>query len=198
MARSASHIDMRVIKTKRSIRSALAHLMTQRDISLISVSDVAHAAMVNKKTFLAHYASIYAVVEEMEGSALTSLKDTVGSADVIFDSERLGEVLCQIGAMASDTTSEFGCLLRSRVRDEFLSKMRVCISDKIGSDTIDSHIRASSKRVGYAIDFVSGGVVSIFSRWIDSGFKGSATDVASAMESFARSALIGYRSQLVK
>jgi AcrR family transcriptional regulator len=48
------------LKQNRRSGSALAKLMAERDISLISVSDVARVAMVNKKTFLAHYASVYA------------------------------------------------------------------------------------------------------------------------------------------
>lgn len=187
MARATPHIDMRVIKTKQAIRSALAKLMAERDISLISVSDVARVAMVNKKTFLAHYASVYAVLEEMETSALSSLEEAVGSVDVLVDRSRLTHALRSLGTLASDRTGDLGCLLSSRVRDELLSKVRVRLGDEFSS-----RMRSGEKKVGYTIDFVAGGIVSVLSQWADSGFAGSVDDVASVVESFTREALSSF------
>lgn len=51
--------DMRCIKTKKAIKNALANLMTEKDISQITVTDISELAMINRKTFYAHMWGIF-------------------------------------------------------------------------------------------------------------------------------------------
>ena len=50
--------DLRVIKTKKAIRQAFAELMSRKPIEEISISDISAEALINRKTFYAHYASV--------------------------------------------------------------------------------------------------------------------------------------------
>lgn len=53
-----THIDRRVIKTKRAIKEAFAKLLTQKDINDITISDIAAEANINRKTFYNYYGGI--------------------------------------------------------------------------------------------------------------------------------------------
>ena len=48
-----THIDRRVVKTKRAIKEAFAKLLTQKDINDITISDIAAEANINRKTTVA-------------------------------------------------------------------------------------------------------------------------------------------------
>ena len=61
-----THIDRRVVKTKRAIKAAFAKLLTQKDINDITISDIAAEANINRKTFYNYYGGIYEVVGEIE------------------------------------------------------------------------------------------------------------------------------------
>lgn len=58
-------IDLRVIKTKRAIRSAFFQLLQKRDVAQIRVVELARCAEINKSTFYLHYHDIYALYEEI-------------------------------------------------------------------------------------------------------------------------------------
>jgi len=53
-----SRTDLRVIKTKRAIRQAFAELVSRMPLEDITVSDIAQQALINRKTFYAHYAGV--------------------------------------------------------------------------------------------------------------------------------------------
>lgn len=85
-------MDMRIRKTRHAICEALERLMTERDISQISVKDVADTALINKKTFYAHYDSVYAVLDEMESTVVEALGETMEKFDLLRDRHALRSI----------------------------------------------------------------------------------------------------------
>ena len=70
--------DRRVRKTKKQLRSALTSLLLEKDISRVTVRDVADLADVNRGTFYAHYSDVYDLLHQLEDDLLRRLDD-VGS-----------------------------------------------------------------------------------------------------------------------
>lgn len=85
--------DKRVARTRRAIREALLGLMTQRGGADITPKDVADAALINKKTFMAHYASVGAVIQEMEDEAVSSVSEVLDEAAAATDEEGLARAI---------------------------------------------------------------------------------------------------------
>ena len=69
--------DRRVRKTKKQLRGALTSLLLEKDISHITVRDVADLADVNRGTFYAHYSDVYDLLHQLEDDLLSRL-DEVG------------------------------------------------------------------------------------------------------------------------
>ena len=63
--------DRRVRKTKKQLRSALTSLLLEKDISRVTVRDVADLADVNRGTFYAHYSDVYDLLHQLEDDLLT-------------------------------------------------------------------------------------------------------------------------------
>ena len=59
-------MDKRIMKTRRSIHSAMTDLLAVKPIEEITVTELAEAAEINRKTFYNYYSSVYMVAEEME------------------------------------------------------------------------------------------------------------------------------------
>ena len=55
---SAQKTDRRIIRTKKAIDAALDKLLTEKDVSKITVSAIAREADIDRKTFYLHYSSI--------------------------------------------------------------------------------------------------------------------------------------------
>ncbi|HBE9437490.1 transcriptional regulator, TetR family [Clostridioides difficile] len=56
-------IDLRVIKTNRSIKNAFIKLLNKKDFASITVQDIIDEALINRTTFYKHYADKYDLVE---------------------------------------------------------------------------------------------------------------------------------------
>ena len=65
--------DLRVVKTRAVIRNALVEIMSEKEISQITVSEICLLAKINRKTFYRHYRSVSDVLEEVENEFLKEL-----------------------------------------------------------------------------------------------------------------------------
>ena len=59
-------MDLRIEKTKKSIRNAFIELRTKKPLEKITVKELCALACINKSTFYSHYEDIYALSEAME------------------------------------------------------------------------------------------------------------------------------------
>jgi len=66
MEKSTEKIDRRILKTKRAIRNALAGLLATKELSEITIREIADAADINRKTFYSYYRDVYQIVDEIE------------------------------------------------------------------------------------------------------------------------------------
>lgn len=57
--------DLRVIKSKMSIRNAFLRLIEEKGYPNITIKDIAESAMINRKTFYRHYESIDTLCDEV-------------------------------------------------------------------------------------------------------------------------------------
>ena len=70
-----NRMDLRVIKTKNSIKKAFKEMICEMDIAEITVKDLADRAMIHRKTFYLHYSSIESLFEEMAQDAIDDFND---------------------------------------------------------------------------------------------------------------------------
>lgn len=68
-------MDRRVKRTKSAIKNALERLLCDKSSSKITVTDIAKAANIDRKTFYLHFDSTESVMEELLEDNLTELDD---------------------------------------------------------------------------------------------------------------------------
>ncbi|MFD0047979.1 TetR/AcrR family transcriptional regulator [Actinomycetes bacterium NPDC127524] len=61
-----SHTDLRVIRTKESIRNALVDLINEKGFEAITVKDITTRAKINRGTFYAHYQDKFDLMTKCE------------------------------------------------------------------------------------------------------------------------------------
>ena len=71
--------DLRVLRTKQSLRSAFREMAQKKPVNKITVTELAEKAMINKGTFYLHYKDIYdlymEVVQEKLEDGLNQIED---------------------------------------------------------------------------------------------------------------------------
>lgn len=172
--------DKRVARTRRAIREALLGLMVQRGGADITPKDVADAALINKKTFMAHYASVGAVIQEMEDEAVSSVSEVLDEAAAATDEEGLARAIERLGAMVTDGASSLGRLLRTGAREDVVARIQLGVRDRLGRIV-------GAAEDDLACDFLAGGITSAFRRWVGEKNRPSARELSRRVRQLVRS-----------
>ena len=66
-------IDRRVLRTKKNIRQAFLHLLSEKSLSQITVKELSDLADINRKTFYMYYSNIEDILAELEDELVQKL-----------------------------------------------------------------------------------------------------------------------------
>ncbi|MGO5211440.1 TetR/AcrR family transcriptional regulator [Parafannyhessea sp. LCP21S3_E6] len=167
-------------RTRRAIREALLNLMAQRGGADITPKDVADAALINKKTFMAHYASVGAVIQEMEDEAVSSVSEVLDEAAAATDEEGLARAIERLGSMVTDGASSLGRLLRTGAREDVVARIQLAVRDRLRRVV-------GAAEDDLACDFLAGGITSAFRRWVGEKDRPSAQELSRRVRRLVRS-----------
>ena len=78
-------VDLRILKTKRAIRQAFLDLISTTPYNDITVTAIAERALVGRKTFYKHYASIGNLVEEIAHDEVAKFVGSIQFSDEPVD-----------------------------------------------------------------------------------------------------------------
>lgn len=174
--------DLRVIKTRQTIRSALISLMSEKELSDITISELSERAQINRKTFYRHYGAISDVITEFEDELLSDFADILKTSNTsIFE---IGSVLREISALISGNQEYFVRLLK--LNPELFSGGRVkAMLRRAVEIALRDVCRIADEQTLHALsEFITSGVLSLYSAWFDSGCTGSLdviTNIANRM-----------------
>ena len=159
--------DRRLVRTKKAIISALIELLTEKDLSEITVTELTDRAQINRKTFYLHYDRIENIIADFGEDILTYterlLRDHVekhGSIeiDVLFDA---------INTAVTENLEFFRTFVRSgayhifvstQIRSEYIKSLRA---------TIAMYFRGGVLLSPYVMEFIVSGVTAMYIRWLE-------------------------------
>lgn len=163
-------MDKRIMKTKKAIHAAMTKLLANKPIEEITVTELAEAADINRKTFYNNYSSVNAVAEEMEDELIMRFEETLSRID--FDS-LVKDPQTTFNTLARLITSDldfYGNILTNRNQVFFLQKIISSLKERVM--TLYAHqISADEELVEYTLDYIVAGMVSVYQRWFMSGMK---------------------------
>ena len=186
-----THIDRRVVKTKRAIKEAFAKLLTQKDINDITISDIAAEANINHKTFYNYYGGIYEVVGEIEDDIVRLIdKEVTGigfqnslqSPYLIF--EKLTKVI-------KTDTDFFGYLLGMNANVSLESKIADLLKSKFKMFVLQD-VEISELRLNLMTEFIISGMVAVYRRWFNSDRSEPIETISKEMQLLAFEGLNGF------
>lgn len=174
--------DLRVIKTRQAIRIALISLLSEKELSDITISELSARSQVNRKTFYRHYRSISDVVTEFENELLSDFSDILKTSNTsIFN---IGSVLGEISALISSNQEYFVKLLKLNPELFSTGRVKAMLRRAIEIALRDVCVVNDEQTLHALSEFTVSGVLSLYSGWFDSGCTGSLdviTDIARRM-----------------
>lgn len=163
--------DLRVVKTRQTIREALLDLMSERELSRITISELCALARINRKTFYRHYRVIGDVITEIENDILAEFAAVFKShGSSIFD---VGAVLREIGETVDLRREYFTRLLKHNPELLVKGKIKAALCRMVSVSLRNSGTIENESAIPAASEFVVSGVLSLYSAWFDGGCEGS-------------------------
>ena len=156
--------DKRIIRTKKAIRTALFEITDTKDISDVTVSELARKAGVNRRTFYTHYASITKIVDEIE----EELVDAIRGIALNFHSDNFRESVYGVFIKLNDIVSEdfdyYFRHLKLGTQGAFMARIREII-EELAQKIMKCGDNITHKQAKFAADFAVGGFVTAFFAW---------------------------------
>ena len=163
--------DLRVIKTKKMIYTALVELMKEKTFEEIKVSDICEKALINRSTFYAHY--IKDLKEEfsqkLENNKALNIKEYYLELIKTFLNHVEDKKDIYSSIMIHNRNSIMMDILLSAINDDILKR----ISKEKFSDGIPAEIIAK---------FYVGGVLNLGFEYLNSNGKYSKEDIISYID----------------
>lgn len=156
--------DSRPIKTKKSIKRALLELLKEKDISSVTISELATCAKISRKTFYLHYKDIAEILEDIKND-LQGLFDNSVMKDrrvgfrvrmLNFINNIVQKINIDEEYYALMASSSYAKIIFNPLEDRLKSEFLYALDTETGLD-------ANKKEC--LIDFLIGGIVNSVLKW---------------------------------
>lgn len=163
METQAKRPDRRVIKTKRAIRSAFAQLVAQKDISDITIKDIADAADINRKTFYNYYSGVYEVVEEIEDEIINAFTAVLAEVDFNTVLNNPQVIFYRLSAGIRSDLKLYSSLFignNTSMTQKIINTIKVKIKETFGSQ-----VAVDPALLEVMSDYSTAGLVAVYQSW---------------------------------
>lgn len=186
-----THIDRRVVKTKRAIKEAFAKLLTQKDINDITISDIAAEANINRKTFYNYYGGIYEVVGEIEDDIVRLIDKEVTGIGFQNSLQSPYLVFEKLTKVINTDTDFFGYLLGMNANVSLESKIADLLKSKFKLFVLQD-VEISELRLNLMAEFIISGMVAVYRRWFNSDRSEPIETISKEMQLLAFEGIKGF------
>lgn len=160
-------MDKRTQKTKTCILQALIKLLESKELDDITITELSEAAGINRKTFYAHYGSIYDVVEESGNEVAESLillcremsnDYSILNPDILFGCLNL---------LSRGDPEQFGAIFSNSRNNVIIHRFTDILSRHIKKalETSNSLANINPMLIPYIAAFISGGLINTYTEW---------------------------------
>jgi hypothetical protein len=165
---SASHIDLRIVKTEDNLKQALLTLLKKKEIAKITVREICELAKCSRNTFYQHYMykeDLYDTIQqEIVDSILDSFASITDNADQLNDDTSrtfVRNIISGFNRVAPSLR-----IFMEKDDGTFLAKIGKMMYEKVNKGTID----VSKKELTYLQElynsYLSYAVAGFMTKWI--------------------------------
>lgn len=181
--------DRRVVKTRESIRKAFLHLIQIKDFQQITVTELAEAANIDRKTFYLHYNSTADVLKEFE----TELE---GKVSLLLHKNSSFDIHSFFQGLNIIMMEDIGVYRRISETNSY-SFLKTACKDILKATIKESFYKESgmtSEKFNVYAEYISSGIIGIYTGWLTSNSGISLEELTDT----AKDAVLRGWSQIVK
>ena len=163
----ANKVDVRIVKSKESLMSALIVLMGKKKLEELTISEICQEADVNRNTFYSHYSSVRELFEEMNGKYMEALFTSAK----VFDEPNDSTIKNLVNVL--DKMKEKGNLTKIIFSESNSIKHLNTLLQILFPTSIIDNPKSEYLSLEESHAFLIGGITSLILRWIENDFQES-------------------------
>jgi AcrR family transcriptional regulator len=164
---SQKTLDKRIIRSKKAIRDAFFAELQKKEYSKITITDIAIAAGINRKTFYSYYDGVESLFEEIETELINKFRPLLSTLDLKSTTFSARSFFNEFSKLARDDFEIYHLLNQCGQLPHLFGKVQELVVDIIMSqvevEIDDPHEKA---RLMLMSEYVAAGILSMVSHWI--------------------------------
>ena len=171
--------DRRVQRTQKNIRNALISLLSEKELSQITVKELSDKADINRKTFYSYYSGIDDILDKIEDEIVEKLLAIIRDYDFRASDFDAYALFCSLNQIINDDFELYRSLIFSNNYDFLLIKVKNTIKKTL-LERYAPKINAQNNLLGLYAEYVASGIVSMYIEWFHSDNSVSLEELANA------------------
>ena len=171
-------IDRRVKKTKKQLRLALMHLMTQKSAKSISVRELAEQADINRSTFYIHYKDVNDLLLHLEDEMAERLITVCRKYAYTDTAVEAFPYLTELYRFARDNADLCQVLLGPNGDRAYTERICDILYSYFLRDFVARFYGGDRDRLEYFCRFIVSGNLTLTLQWLSGGMKETPEEMA--------------------
>jgi AcrR family transcriptional regulator len=158
---SRNHTDMRILRTRKAIRSAFTDMICEMDYEQITIKELTERAGINRKTFYLHYDSLDDLLGEMQNEMSRRFMERIKDLKPPYDMDKITRAFY----LSMEESGKFGERLACSGNYHYINRRMV---NAIMQDTWkEENARAKDPYLqNIVMAYVSQSTLAIYRQWI--------------------------------
>lgn len=183
--------DLRVIRTKQSIREALVDLIEEKGFEAITVKDITTRAKINRGTFYAHYQDKFdlmtkceeEIMHEMTRIAKQNFPGLIAVLEVETPTVAQNPIAISMLEYINKNSEFMKAMLGTNGNLNFQSRLKDFIWKTIFTDGSNSFIKEENLLVPgqYLASYIAAAHIGVIQKWLESGRQETPIEMANIL-----------------
>jgi AcrR family transcriptional regulator len=169
------------LRSKKLIREAFFELMTEKEKSRITVTDIVTRADINRRTFYAHYQDVRALIELLEDETIEKIEEFITDgkkADFPIDPLPL---VSKMAEYIEENLDYFRILISGDNSDPFIRKLKKMLIRNAQSEKVIPQSVKSTLEFKILTNFMVGGLINVIQMWVSDDMGHSLSEYSQAL-----------------
>jgi len=176
--------DRRIGKTQKSIRDALMNLLKEKDVSQITIKELAESANINRKTFYMHYSSIDDIFDKIENEIIEKFLLILDKCDFFHDQFNEYAFFTSLNDVINEDFDFYQKLIHANSYNFLLIKVKKILKDNL-VERFYKTINTNKEVLNLYAEFTASGIMSMYIEWFNLDSNISLEDLAKAASNIA-------------
>ena len=158
--------DRRVLRTRKAIYTAFAQLLSEKDVEMITVKELAALADINRKTFYNYYDSIAQLVDEMENEIVERFSRRLETEDFLSAVENPSRIYEKLYEAVAKNLDLYGPLLKMKGNTMLTEKVVNSMVER-SRDAVISRFNIDRAEAEIIVRFLITGEMAVYANWLN-------------------------------